>query len=179
MEYRTVYPSPLGPLTLASDGCALTGLWLAGQRYFGGSAAAWEGKDDVPVFIDARLWLDSYFAGEEPAGDELPLLPAGTDFQQRVWQQLLQIPYGETVTYGDIAQRIGCASARAVGGAVGKNPISIIVPCHRVVGSDGALTGYAGGISRKEWLLCHEGIKIEKSKCPARTVIFERISRTN
>ena len=88
-------------------------------------------------------------------------------------------PYGETMTYGDLAARIGCASARAVGGAVGKNPISIIVPCHRVVGSDGALTGYAGGISRKEWLLCHEGIKIEKSKCPARTVIFERISRTN
>ncbi|MBE6918911.1 MAG: methylated-DNA--[protein]-cysteine S-methyltransferase [Ruminococcaceae bacterium] len=155
MEYRTVYPSPLGPLTLASDGAALTGLWLAGQRYFGGGAAAWEEKDDVPVFIDARLWLDSYFAGEEPAGDELPLLPAGTDFQQRVWQQLLQIPCGETRTYGDLAAALG-SSARAVGGAVGRNPISIIIPCHRVLGADGSLTGYAGGTECKRWLLAHE-----------------------
>ena len=156
MEYRTVYPSPLGPLTLASDGTSLTGLWLMGQKYFGGGASLWEEKDDLPVFAAAFGWLDNYFAGEQPAPEELPLAPAGTDFRQAVWQQLLQIPYGETVTYGDLAQRIGCASARAVGGAVGHNPISIIIPCHRVVGADGSLTGYAGGTEYKRWLLAHE-----------------------
>ena len=156
MEYRTVYPSPLGPLTLASDGASLTGLWLKGQKYFGGDAALWETKDDVPVFAAAFRWLDDYFAGEQPDPEALPLAPAGTDFRQAVWQQLLQIPYGETVTYGDIAQRIGCASARAIGGAVGRNPISIIIPCHRVLGADGSLTGYAGGTECKRWLLAHE-----------------------
>ena len=156
MEYRTVYPSPLGPLTLASDGCALTGLWLQGQKYFGGGARQWEEKDDVPVFAEARLWLDDYFAGNEPDPEELPLAPSGTDFRQAVWRELLQIPYGETMTYGDLAARIGCASARAVGGAVSRNPISIIIPCHRVLGADGSLTGYAGGTECKRWLLAHE-----------------------
>lgn len=156
MEYRTVYPSPLGPLTLASDGCALTGLWQAGQKHFGGGALQWEEREDMPVFDAARLWLDDYFAGDEPDPEDLPLAPSGTDFQQAVWQQLLQIPYGETVTYGDLAARIGCQSARAVGGAVGRNPISIIIPCHRVLGADGSLTGYAGGTECKRWLLAHE-----------------------
>ena len=156
MEYRTVYPSPLGPLTLASDGCALTGLWLKGQKYFGCSAVVWEEKDDVPVFDAVRQWLDDYFAGNQPDPEELPLAPSGTEFRQAVWQQLLQIPYGETVTYGDLAQRMGCGSARAVGGAVGRNPISIIIPCHRVLGADGSLTGYAGGTECKRWLLAHE-----------------------
>lgn len=156
MQYRTTYPSPLGPLTLASDGHALTGVWLAGQKHFGGGTALWEEKGDVPVFDAARLWLDAYFAGDEPDSEALPLAPSGTDFQQAVWQQLLQIPYGETVTYGDLARRIGCPSARAVGGAVGRNPISIIIPCHRVLGADGSLTGYAGGTECKRWLLAHE-----------------------
>ena len=156
MEYRTVYPSPLGPLTLASDGAALTGLWLAGQRYFGGGALQWEVKEDLAVFAEASLWLDSYFGGEQPDPEELPLSPSGTAFQQSVWQQLLQIPYGEIMTYGELAARIGCGAARAVGGAVGRNPISIIIPCHRVLGADGSLTGYAGGTECKRWLLAHE-----------------------
>ena len=156
MEYRTVYPSPLGPLTLASDGCALTGLWLAGQKYFGGDALQWEAREDVPIFTEARLWLDAYFAGEQPDPEELPLAPTGTAFRQAVWQQLLRIPYGETVTYGDLAARLSCGSPRAVGGAVGRNPISIIIPCHRVLGADGSLTGYAGGTECKRWLLAHE-----------------------
>ena len=156
MQYRTVYPSPLGPLTLASDGVTLTGLWLPGQKYFGGGAALWEEKEDLPVFAAAFRWLDDYFAGGQPDPEELPLAPAGTAFRQSVWQELLQIPYGETLTYGDIARRIGCASARAVGGAVGHNPISLIIPCHRVLGADGSLTGYAGGTEYKRWLLAHE-----------------------
>lgn len=156
MEYRTVYASPLGPLTLASDGYALTGLWLQGQKYFGGDVLLWKEKGDVPVFDAAFHWLDDYFAGEQPDPEELPLAPAGTDFRQAVWRELLQIPYGETLTYGELAARIGCASARAVGGAVGRNPISIIIPCHRVLGADGSLTGYAGGTECKRWLLAHE-----------------------
>lgn len=156
MEYRTVYPSSLGALTLASDGERLTGLWLAGQKYFGGGRTEWEEKDDLAVFAAARRWLDDYFADRRPDPMSLPLRLQGTDFQKAVWRQLLQIPYGITVTYGELAVRIGCASARAVGGAVGRNPISIIIPCHRVVGSGGNLAGYAGGVARKEKLLALE-----------------------
>ena len=156
MEYRTTYPSPLGELTLASDGTALTGLWIKGQKYFGGGATLWEVQDDLPVFAAASSWLDAYFAGEETDPEDLPLAPTGTEFQQTVWQALRDIPYGTTVTYGELASRIGCGSARAVGAAVGRNPISIIVPCHRVLGADGSLTGYAGGIDCKRWLLDHE-----------------------
>ena len=156
VEYRTIYPSPLGELTLASDGTALTGLWIRGQKYFGGGAKLWEMKDDLPVFAAAGRWLDDYFAGEETDPEDLPLAPTGTEFQQTVWQALRDIPYGTTVTYGELAQRIGCGSARAVGTAVGRNPISIIIPCHRVLGADGSLTGYAGGIDCKRWLLDHE-----------------------
>ena len=156
MEYRTTYPSPLGELTLASDGTALIGLWIKGQKYFGGSAKLWEAKDDLPVFMETVRWLDEYFAGEEPDPEDLLLAPIGTDFRRTVWQALLDIPYGETVTYGELARRIGCGSARAVGAAVGRNPLSIIIPCHRVLGADGSLTGYAGGIDCKRWLLEHE-----------------------
>ena len=156
MEYRTTYPSPLGELTLASDGTALTGLWIKGQKYFGGGATLWEVQDDLPVFAAASSWLDAYFAGEETDPEDLPLALTGTEFQQTVWQALRDIPYGTTVTYGELASRIGCGSARAVGAAVGRNPISIIVPCHRVLGADGSLTGYAGGIDCKRWLLDHE-----------------------
>ena len=156
MEYRTTYPSPLGELTLASDGTALTGLWIKGQKYFGGGATLWEVQDDLPVFAAASSWLDAYFAGEETDPEDLPLAPTGTEFQRTVWQALRDIPYGTTVTYGELASRIGCGSARAVGAAVGRNPISIIVPCHRVLGADGSLTGYAGGIDCKRWLLDHE-----------------------
>lgn len=161
MEYRTTYASPLGTLTLASDGESLTALWLEGQKYFGGTAAEWTQKAEVPVFAAAAAWLDAYFAGTDP-GQDLSLSPQGTAFQRRVWQQLLTIPYGTTVSYGELAAALDCPSARAVGGAVGRNPISLIIPCHRVVGANGRLTGYAGGVARKRWLLAHEGIKCTK-----------------
>lgn len=164
MNYIKNKPSPVGNMTLASDGESLTGLWLEGQKYFGGSAPdELEPKDDLAVFERAERWLDRYFAGERPAICELPLRPAGSDFRQEVWRILCGIPYGEVMTYGEIAGEMSVKlgkermSAQAVGGAVSHNPISIIIPCHRVVGSNGSLTGYAGGIKTKIKLLEHEG----------------------
>lgn len=164
MPYTAPYSSPLGPITLASDGERLTGLWNDGQKYF---AATLKGepstRPDLPLFIAARKWLDAYFAGQQPAIADLPLAPPGGEFRQRVWQLLCDIPYGQCVTYGElatiIAAQMGRASmsSQAVGGAVGHNPISIIIPCHRVVGANGSLTGYAGGIDKKIKLLEHEG----------------------
>lgn len=143
------YNSPLGSITLASNDMALVGLWFDGQRYFGGTQGV---LTESPVFNETRRWLDIYFSGREP-GFVPPLSLQGTDFQQHVWKALLTIPYGQTVTYGELARRLGCRSAQAVGGAVGRNPIAIIVPCHRVVGTNGALTGYAAGLDRKHALL--------------------------
>ena len=158
MMVKMDYASLLGTLTLASDGKAITGLWIAGQKYFAaGIPTNLPVCADLPVFLQARDWLDRYFAGERPLPGELPLAPQGSAFGQRVWDVLLEIPYGQTMTYGEIARRIGCKSAQAVGGAVGHNPISIIIPCHRVLGSDGSLTGYAGGVDKKIWLFAHEG----------------------
>lgn len=138
---------------LSSEGEALTGLFFDGQRYFGSMVDAQHEKRAVlPIFKEISRWLDIYFSGRKP--DFMPTLELrGTPFQQRVWKELLTIPYGQTVTYGELACRLGCRSAQAVGGAVGRNPISIIVPCHRVVGADGSLTGYAGGLDRKRALL--------------------------
>ena len=170
MEYRTTCASPLGQLTLSSDGTALTALWLEGQKYFDGVCSTWQRRDALPVFTAAKAWLDAYFAGEHPTADLLPLSPHGTAFQQEVWQLLRAIPYGATTTYGalaaQIARRRGLPrfSAQAVGHAVGRNPLAILIPCHRVVGSDGSLTGYAGGVERKEWLLRHETVKIVNGK---------------
>jgi len=161
MEYYTVYSSPLGELTLASDGASLTGLWMEGQRYFGAGEAFRATGDALPVFAAAKTWLDAYFSAQ-PLPDLPPLAPEGTDFRRRVWQQLLAVPYGKTVTYGELAAAVGCSAARAVGAAVGRNPISILIPCHRVVGAGGKLTGYAGGLTRKRWLLEHEGVKRTK-----------------
>ena len=157
MEYVNHSISPLGEIILASDGEALTGLWFAGQKYEGSTLAAEHVEKDLPVFDETRRWLDDYFTGKDP-GFTPPLHMRGTDFRKAVWKVLLTIPYGKTTTYGEIAAQIaretGCSvSARAVGGAVGHNPISLIVPCHRVVGADGSLTGYAGGVERKEKLL--------------------------
>ena len=157
MDYINHYASPLGKIILASDGEALTGLWFAGQKYEGSTLAPEHEEKDLPVFDETRRWLDAYFTGKDP-GFTPPLHLRGTDFRKAVWEILLTVPYGKTTTYGEIAARIaqktgGFVSARAVGGAVGHNPISLIVPCHRVVGADGSLTGYAGGLDRKKKLL--------------------------
>ncbi len=164
MYYSTTCPSPVGLLTLASDGDNLVGLWIEGQKYHGDTVAGpMEEKDNLPVFHMAKSWLNRYFAGEKPEISELPLAPAGGEFRGRVWDILCEIPYGEVITYGGIAKKIAAQMNResmagqAVGGAVGHNPISIIIPCHRVVGSNGSLTGYAGGISVKIKLLELEG----------------------
>ena len=153
MEYIAHYNSSLGDITLASDGRALTGLWYDGQKYFGSTLGPHTSLPaQLSVFDEACRWLDIYFFGREP--DFMPPLSLkGTTFQQRVWKELLTIPYGQTVTYGELARRLGCRSAQAIGGAVGRNPISIIVPCHRVVGANGTLTGYAAGLDRKRTLL--------------------------
>ncbi|MBP5678184.1 MAG: methylated-DNA--[protein]-cysteine S-methyltransferase [Bacteroidales bacterium] len=147
------YNSPLGGITMASDGQALIGLWFDDQKHFGSTMVAQEATPaGLPVFDEARLWLDIYFSGCEP--DFMPsVLFIGTRFQQRVWKALRTIPYGQTISYGELASHLGVRSAQAVGGAVGRNPVSIIVPCHRVVGTDGSLTGYAAGLDRKRALL--------------------------
>lgn len=156
MDYIAHYNSPLGDITLASDGTSLVGLWFDGQRHFGSTLVTpTPVPAELPAFDETRRWLDIYFSGREP--DFFPtLLLRGTTFQRRVWDVLMTIPYGSTVTYGELARLLGIRSAQAVGGAVGRNPISIIVPCHRVVGSDGSLTGYAGGLQRKQFLLDNE-----------------------
>ena len=154
MAYCTQYPSPLGLLTLTVEGNCLTGLWMPTQEI---PPAEYIQNDDLPVFEDVRRWLDGYFLGNPPDIATLPLSPTGTEFQRKVWEILKTIPYGETTTYGAIAKSLSpTMSAQAVGGAVGKNPIAIIIPCHRVVGAKGQLTGYAGGIENKRWLLRHE-----------------------
>lgn len=153
MNYIAHYDSSLGGITLGSDGEALTGLWFDGQQHYGSTLnPQCKERPDLPVFDETRRWLYCFFSGCKP-GFTPPLSLLGTPFQQRVWEALLAIPYGQTVTYGELARRLGIRSAQAVGGAVGRNPISIIVPCHRVVGAGGNLTGYAGGLDRKRALL--------------------------
>ena len=156
--FERMIQTPLGEIRLRSDGKSLTGLWFVGQVNDAKDNSDIEIKDDLPIFGQVETWLESYFSGEQTP-IKIPLQPKGTMFQERVWKILQEIPYGETMTYGEIAQRIakekGVAtySAQAVGQAVGKNPISILIPCHRVLGKNGALTGYAGGVHRKEHLL--------------------------
>lgn len=168
MFYTTVYHSPIGPLTLLADETHLVGVWLAGQKHF---CASYKGpfadKADSPVLQKSVQWLQDYFAGLRPPVSAVPLAPQGSPFRKRVWQILCEIPYGRVLTYGAIAQRLAQEqglekmSAQAVGGAVGHNPISIIIPCHRVVGANGSLTGYAGGLTAKRWLLTHEGVTLK------------------
>ena len=176
MYYSTNYDSSLmGPITITSDGKNIVGLWLDGQKYH---SATINGevteKNDLPVFTKAKKWLDKYFAGKKPSISELPLAPEGGDFRLAVWDILREIPYGECITYGDIAKRIAketkkeTMSAQAVGGAVGHNPISIIIPCHRVIGANGNLTGYAGGIDKKIKLLKHEGFDMSALTVPTK-----------
>jgi methylated-DNA-[protein]-cysteine S-methyltransferase len=156
MIYYQWFESPVGRLLLTSDGEALTGLYLQEQKYFPTQTEDWQIAESLTLFRQTELQLTEYFAHQRQSFD-LPLNLQGTVFQQQVWQLLTQIPFGETITYGTLAKRTGHPTAsRAVGAANGRNPISIIVPCHRVIASNGALTGYAGGVNRKQWLLEHE-----------------------
>ena len=173
MYYTTAYSSPIGVLTLACDGERLVGLWMEGQKYYGGSISeAMIPKEDIPVLADAVKWLEQYFAGDKPSVSDLPLAPIGSEFRQGVWSLLREIPYGEVVTYGDIAKKMAAKlgksslSSQAVGGAVGHNPISIIIPCHRVVGSNGSLTGFSAGIETKKKLLALEGVDLSAFYIP-------------
>ena len=158
MVYTCKYKSLIGDILLAADEIGLTGLWFEGQKYFANTLPKETISQETPVLIQAKKWLDVYFSGEEPNFTP-PLHPNGSTFRKAVWQILLDIPYGQTITYGEIARRIAVMkntshmSAQAVGGAVGHNEISIIIPCHRVVGTNGSLTGYAGGIDKKISLL--------------------------
>ncbi|MDD4080286.1 MAG: methylated-DNA--[protein]-cysteine S-methyltransferase [Eubacteriales bacterium] len=160
-EYTFIYDSPVGPLTLASDGTHITGLWRAGQKHYASTLSRDAREKSLPVFEEAAQWLDAYFLGKDP-GPRPPLKPIGSPFRQAVWQDLLNIPYGETTTYGDITKRLSNTlntptSPRAVGGAVARNPISILIPCHRVLSRGGGLSGYAGGVDTKIRLLTLEG----------------------
>ena len=158
MDFTHRFNSPLGGITLASDGESLTGLWFDGQKYFAASLEKEHEERMLPVFDLADKWLNLYFSGSEP-GFLPPLLMRTTEFRKTVWEILLSIPYGKTMTYGEIADRIAAGrglsrmSAQAVGGAVAHNAISLMIPCHRVVGTDGSLTGYTGGLEKKIWLL--------------------------
>ena len=151
------FDSPLGRIHLCSDGTCLTAVVFPGQTYEENHIPENAVLGSCAVLEQTKAWLSQYFHGENP-NFLPPMKPAGTAFQQKVWHTLLEIPYGKTVTYGALAKKLGCKSAQAVGGAVGRNPISILIPCHRVVGADGSLTGYAGGVERKEVLL-----KLEKA----------------
>ncbi len=154
--YRQLYQSPLGPLSVVVDEESLVGIWFCDQ------ANCEQGLEHIeaafqPLHEAVFEWLDRYFIGENPSMP-FPLFPQGTDFQQRVWAYLAQIPYGESRTYGEIAQALSCKSAQAIGQAVGRNPLLLLIPCHRVLGMENKLTGYAAGLGRKRWLLNHEAI---------------------
>ena len=165
------YHSPIGRLLLSADEIGLTGVWLEGEKYFAHGLPADRREACTPILADTKRWLDEYFSGKEP--DFMPPLhPIGSPFRQAVWQILRRIPYGKTVTYGEIAREMARQkglpkmSAQAVGGAVGHNEISILIPCHRVVGAKGNLTGYAGGLSRKIQLLTLEGVDTSRLYIP-------------
>lgn len=177
----TSFNSPVGTITLAATGGKLIGLWLEGQNFFESTI---EGKmttnDNLKIFLDTRNWLDKYFARKRPTISDLPLSPSGSEFRKSVWKILCKVPYGEVTTYGELAQEIarkrGIAkmSAQAIGGALAHNPISIIIPCHRVVGADGSLIGYAGGIDRKIKLLEYEGVDLSKFFIPSKALLREK-----
>ena len=163
MQYTTTYHSPLGEILLAADEIGLTGLWFDGEKYYAWNLDENHEEKEVPVFQEAKRWLDIYFSGREP--DFMPPMHMlGTAFQKEVWEILRTIPYGETTTYGGIAAKIAKKrglprmSAQAVGNAVGRNELSILIPCHRVVGTNGSLTGYAGGMEKKIYLLTLEKV---------------------
>ena len=171
MQFTNKYKSPLGGITLVSDGESLTGLWFDGQKYFGYTLFLKTEDKQLPVFEKTKEWLDCYFGGSEPKFS-LPIKMSGSEFRMTVWEILQHIPYGQLTTYGEIAAEIarnrGIArvSAQAVGGAIGHNPVSIVVPCHRVVGMNGSLTGFGGGIQRKIELLKLEHVNMDKLSVP-------------
>ena len=171
MMYTCIYSSPLGNILLAADEIGLTGLWFEGQKYFANTLPDERISQETPILKKAKRWLDIYFSGKEPKFTP-PLHPEGSEFRQAVWQILLQIPYGQTITYGEIARQLeeskntSHMSAQAVGGAVGHNEVSIIIPCHRVVGTNGSLTGYAGGINKKISLLELEHVDMSRLFVP-------------
>lgn len=173
MVYKTYYDSPVGKLFIASDGENIIGLCIEGEKYYLDKIEK-EGilKNDLSIFNKTKKWLDRYFKQEKPEISELSLMPEGNAFRQCVWEFLCEIPYGETITYGDLAKKVAeklkkpSMSAQAVGNAVGHNPISIIIPCHRVVGKNGSLTGYAGGIDKKIKLLEIENVNIKNFFVP-------------
>lgn len=171
MQYISYYTSPLGKIVLAADEIRLTGIWFEGQKYFALYLDKEHEEKELPIFKKTKQWLDIYFSGKEP-DFELPLHFIGTPFQNEVWEILCSIPYGKTMTYGEIAKLLATRKgikqmpAQAVGGAVGRNEISIIVPCHRVVGANRSLTGYAGGLDKKIALLKLEKVDTEKLFVP-------------
>ena len=173
MVYTCQYQSPMGDILLAADEIGLTGLWFVGQKYFANILPDEHIVRETPILAESKRWLDVYFSGEEPNFTP-PLHLIGSAFRQEVWQILLQIPYGQTTTYGALARQLAAQqgraamSAQAVGGAVGHNEISILIPCHRVVGTNGSLTGYAGGVDKKERLLTLEGVDMRDLFRPAK-----------
>ena len=175
MLYISKYKSPIGNLLIAAKENKLVGLWLENQKYYlSNFKEETEISDNLKILVDTKKWLDRYFTGEKPDIKELDLNPIGSEFGKRVWKILKDIPYGEVITYNDIAKELARQreikrmSAQAVGGAVGHNPISIIIPCHRVVGANGNLTGYAGGIKKKIYLLEHEKVNMNKLFVPTK-----------
>ncbi|GGE25247.1 methylated-DNA--[protein]-cysteine S-methyltransferase [Streptococcus himalayensis] len=164
--YKQLYSSPIGEMSLVADNKGLVGIWFVKQKY------AEKGVEE-PVFLSSHAILtqtkealDAYFAGRNPHFERIPLSMKATAFQERVWRYLTTIPYGQVVTYGEIGKVLGVRSAQAVGGAVGRNPYSILIPCHRVIGKNGQLTGYAAGLDKKDWLLAHElSMKKEDKTC--------------
>ena len=173
MIYKTYYNSPVGKLLIASKDGKLIGLWIEGQKYYLGKI-----KDELiendkeEILVKTKKWLDKYFLGENPKISDLEISLNGTSFEKVVWELLKKIPYGEVTTYKELSKKVAKKlkkekmSAQAVGGAIGHNPISIIIPCHRIVGTDGSLTGYAGGIDKKVKLLKHEKVNMEKLYIP-------------
>lgn len=179
MQYTSNYQSPIGNILLSADDVGLTGLWFEGQKYFALHLDKEHEEKEIPFFEKVKAWLTIYFAGKEP-DFTVPLHFTGTAFQKEVWEILCSIPYGQVVTYGEIAKQIAAKrglqrmSAQAVGGAVGHNGISIIVPCHRVVGENGSLTGYAGGIDKKIKLLQLEKVDMKSFFIPKKGIASGR-----
>ncbi len=173
MHYTTTYNSPIGEITLASNGQKLTGVWFGGQRFFADNLPERHEEKELPVLTQTKQWLDIYFTGKEPDFTPPVAMEGISPFRKRVWEIMQTIPYGKTMTYGQIARQIEQetgkrVSAQAVGGAVGHNSIGIVIPCHRVVGTNGSLTGYAGGLDKKIALLQLEGVDMTKLTRPTK-----------